>query len=55
MSDAERIQRIQRTIKEAANEYQKLPSYLKEQSARPQSASIDRTVRPESETLSKKS
>lgn len=47
MNNAEKLQR---TMDEVSREYQKLPEYLKKDSSRPRSASIDRTVRPTSDT-----
>lgn len=46
MTNAEKLQK---TMIEASREYKELPEYLKRESARPQSASIYRTVRPTSE------
>jgi hypothetical protein len=42
--------KLQKTMNEAIEKYQKLPEYLKRDSARPQSASIYRTVRPTADT-----
>lgn len=47
MSNAEKLQK---TMNEASARYEKLPEYLKRESARPQSASIYRTVRPTADT-----
>jgi hypothetical protein len=43
MTNAEKLQK---TMTEVSRKYEKLPEYLKQESARPQSASIYRTVRP---------
>jgi hypothetical protein len=47
MSNAEKLEK---TMKKALREYQKLPEYLKQPSSRPNSASIYSTVRPTSKT-----
>lgn len=43
MSNAEKLQK---TMDDAARKYERLPEYLKRDSARPHSASLYRTVRP---------
>ena len=47
MSNAEKLQK---TMDEATRRYEKLPEYLKRESARPQSAALYRTVRPTADT-----
>ncbi|MGH9424143.1 MAG: hypothetical protein ACRD3J_29495 [Thermoanaerobaculia bacterium] len=47
MTNAEKLQK---KMDEVSRKYENLPEYLKRDSARPQSASIYRTVRPTSDT-----
>jgi hypothetical protein len=42
-------EKLQQTMERALREYDKLPDWAKQPSARPNSASIYRTVRPTSE------
>lgn len=51
MSNAEKLQK---TMTEASREYQKLPAWVKAETTRTPSASVDRTVRPTSETTRKR-
>lgn len=43
-------EKLERTMKLGAQEFKQLPEYLRRESSRPQSVSLDRTVRPSSET-----
>jgi hypothetical protein len=48
--DVSKGEKLERTMKQGAQEFKQLPEYLRRESSRPQSVSLDRTVRPSSET-----